>query len=275
MKVIRFISEDNRLLYGQYEPDHPDQATILDGDLFAGPDVTSQTAKVKQILAPVTPCNILALGLNYRRHADETKMPYPEVPIIFSKATTSVIGHQETILLPDAGDKMVDYEGELAIIIGKEGKNIPAEKARDYIFGYTCANDVSARDWQMQKQQGQWYRGKSFDTFCPLGPFIVTKDEIADPNNLTLKTTVRGKTVQNSNTADMIFNIPAMISFLSHSMTLLPGTVILTGTPEGVGFSRTPPLFLSPGDVVSVDIEKIGVLTNPVALEDGLHTLPE
>ncbi|MBN1381863.1 MAG: fumarylacetoacetate hydrolase family protein [Deltaproteobacteria bacterium] len=268
MKLIRFLSEDNRLFYGKYEPDRPDQAVILAADPFDGLDVTSNMAKIKQLLAPVIPRNVLALGLNYRKHADETKMPYPEVPIIFSKATSSVIGHQQTILLPTAGNKMVDYEGELAVIIGKKGKNISQENVWDYIFGYTCANDVSARDWQMQKQQGQWYRGKSFDTFCPLGPYIVTKDEIDNPDNLKLQTTLNGKTVQNSNTSDMIFNIPAMISFLSHSMTLLPGTVILTGTPEGVGFTRTPPLFLSPNDTVSVEIEKIGILTNRVAHEE-------
>ena len=153
------------------------------------------------------------------------------------------------------------------MIIGRKGKNIEPEDAMDYVFGYTCANDVSARDWQIEKQQGQWFRGKSFDTFCPLGPFVVTKDDIADPNDLTLRTTLNGLTVQNSSTSDMIFNIPSMISFLSRSMTLLPGTVILTGTPEGVGFSRRPPLFLSPGDVVRVEIEKIGVLENPVIME--------
>jgi 2-keto-4-pentenoate hydratase/2-oxohepta-3-ene-1,7-dioic acid hydratase in catechol pathway len=267
MKLIRFIAEDSRLLYGSFEPDQPDRAAIVLENPFKKIEVTNETVKIKQLLAPILPCNILALGLNYRRHADETNMPQPKIPIIFSKATTSVIGHQESIVLPRVGDKMVDYEGELAVIIGKKGKNIEPEESMEHVFGYTCANDISARDWQMEKQQGQWFRGKSFDTFCPLGPFIVTKDEIPDSNHLVLKTTLNNKTVQNSNTADMIFNIPSMISFLSRSMTLLPGTVILTGTPEGVGFSQRPPVFLNPGDIVRVEIEKIGVLENPVIIE--------
>ena len=267
MRLIRFIAEDGRLLSGSYEPDQPDRAAIILEDPLKNIEVTNETARIKHLLSPISPCNIFALGLNYRRHADETNMPHPKIPIIFSKVTTSVIGHQEPIVLPKVGDKRVDYEGELAVIIGKKGKNIAPEDALDFVFGYTCANDISARDWQMEKQQGQWFRGKSFDTFCPLGPFIVTKDDIVDPNHLTLKTTVNDKIVQNSSTSDMIFNIPSMISFLSRSMTLLPGTVILTGTPEGVGFSRRPPLFLSPGDVVRVEIKKIGVLENPVIME--------
>ncbi|MBN1664602.1 MAG: fumarylacetoacetate hydrolase family protein [Deltaproteobacteria bacterium] len=272
MKLIRFKTEDNRILYGRYTTDHPTDAAILSGDPFSRIETTSDRAPIKQILSPISPCNIMALGLNYRRHADETKMPHPEMPIIFSKATTSVIGHQASIVLPRAGAKMVDYEGELAVIIGKKGKNIEPENAMDYVFGYTCANDVSARDWQIEKQQGQWFRGKSFDTFCPLGPYIVTKDDISEPNNLNIKTQLNGKTVQDSNTSDMICHVPEMISFISRSMTLLPGTVILTGTPEGVGFTRKPPLFLSEGDVVSVAIEKIGELTNDVTAE-GLSPL--
>jgi 2-keto-4-pentenoate hydratase/2-oxohepta-3-ene-1,7-dioic acid hydratase in catechol pathway len=270
MKIIRFIAEDERLLYGRYEPDQPDRATVLSGDPLTKIETTSNITKIKQILFPIFPCNILALGLNYRKHADETKMPHPKVPIVFSKATTSVIGSESPILLPRVGDQKVDYEGELAVVIGREAKNIAPEKAMDYVFGYTCANDVSARDWQIERQQGQWFRGKSFDTFCPLGPYMVTKDDIPDPNNLSIKTTLNGRTVQDSNTSDMIFDIPFMISFLSQSMTLFPGTVILTGTPEGVGFSRTPPLFLSEGDIVRVAIEKIGVLINPVMKEDHL-----
>lgn len=270
MKLIRFIAEDDRLLYGQYEPDLPDRAKIIQGDPFTNIDVTANSAKIKKILPPISPCNILALGLNYRKHADETKMPYPKVPIVFSKSTTSVIGHDAPILLPKAGDKMVDYEGELAIIINKRAKNILPEDAMDYIFGYTCANDVSARDWQIQKQQGQWFRGKSFDTFCPLGPYIVTKNDIYDPNSLKICTMINGAILQNSNTADMIFNIASIISNLSQSLTLLPGTVILTGTPEGVGYTRKPPVFLSDGDIVSVEIEKIGVLTNTVITEDNI-----
>jgi 2-keto-4-pentenoate hydratase/2-oxohepta-3-ene-1,7-dioic acid hydratase in catechol pathway len=165
------------------------------------------------------------------------------------------------------GPEHVDYEAELAVVIGKRAKNISPDAALDYIFGYTCANDVSARDWQFDKQKGQWARGKSFDTFCPLGPWIVTKDEIGDPNDLGIRCLLNGQAVQESRTSEMIFNVQTIISSLSQSMTLLPGTVILTGTPEGVGFTRQPPLFLHDSDVVSVEIEKIGTLTNRVALE--------
>jgi 2-keto-4-pentenoate hydratase/2-oxohepta-3-ene-1,7-dioic acid hydratase in catechol pathway len=220
-------------------------------------------------LPPVSPCNILALGLNYRKHADETNVSYPEIPIVFIKATTSVIGHMLPILLPSAGPENVDYEAELAVIIGKKVKNIPPSEAMDCILGYTCANDVSARDWQIEKQKKQWARGKSFDTFCPLGPYLVTRDEIPDPQHLRIRTILNGNTVQDSDTSDMIFDIPAIVSDLSRSMTLLPGTVILTGTPEGVGFTRQPPLYLQDGDIVTIDIEKIGQLTNPVKRENN------
>jgi 2-keto-4-pentenoate hydratase/2-oxohepta-3-ene-1,7-dioic acid hydratase in catechol pathway len=194
-------------------------------------------------------------------------MSYPDQPILFIKATSSIIGHEESIVLPDAGADSVDYEAELAVLIGRTAKNIAPREAMDYILGYTCANDVSARDWQFEKQKGQWARGKSFDTFCPLGPWIVTKDEIGNPNDLGIRCVLNDQTVQESRTSEMIFNISDIISNLSRSMTLLPGTVILTGTPEGVGFTRQPPLFLRDGDVVSVEIEKIGTLTNRVVAE--------
>jgi 2-keto-4-pentenoate hydratase/2-oxohepta-3-ene-1,7-dioic acid hydratase in catechol pathway len=172
------------------------------------------------------------------------------------------------ILLPQAGPANVDYEAELAVIIGKKVKNISRSEAMDSILGYTCANDVSARDWQIEKQKKQWARGKSFDTFCPLGPYLVTRDEIPDPQNLRIRTVLNGTTVQDSNTYDMIFDVPTIISDLSRSMTLLPGTVILTGTPEGVGFTRQPPIYLQDGDIVTIEIERIGQLTNPVKRED-------
>ncbi|MCK7507245.1 MAG: fumarylacetoacetate hydrolase family protein [Desulfobacterales bacterium] len=219
------------------------------------------------MLPPVVPVNILALGINYKKHGDETAMSYPDQPILFIKATSSIIGHGESIVLPDAGADSVDYEAELAVLIGKKAKNISPHEAMDYMLGYTCANDVSARDWQFEKQKGQWARGKSFDTFCPLGPWIITKDEIGNPNDLGIRCLLNDQAVQESRTSEMIFNISDIISNLSRSMTLLPGTVILTGTPEGVGFTRQPPLFLRDGDVVSVEIEKIGTLTNRVVAE--------
>jgi 2-keto-4-pentenoate hydratase/2-oxohepta-3-ene-1,7-dioic acid hydratase in catechol pathway len=276
MKIIRFITKNDQLSYGLHDPELPDQARIIQGDIFGKFRVTSKLSKIEQVLSPVFPCNILALGLNYRKHADETKVSYPDIPIVFIKATTSVVGHMSPIILPAAGPDNVDYEAELAVVIGRKVKNVSPSEAMDYVMGYMCANDVSARDWQIEKQKKQWARGKSFDTFCPLGPCLVTRDEIPDPQNLRIRTLLNGCIVQDSSTSDMIFDIPAIISDLSRSMTLLPGTVILTGTPEGVGFTRQPPLYLQAGDTVTVTIEKIGQLTNPVRDEDHRENiLPE
>jgi 2-keto-4-pentenoate hydratase/2-oxohepta-3-ene-1,7-dioic acid hydratase in catechol pathway len=276
MKIIRFIAKNDQLSYGLHDPELPDQARIIQGDIFGKFRVTSKLAKIQQVLSPVFPCNILALGLNYRKHADETKVSYPDIPIVFIKATTSVVGHMSPIILPAAGSEHVDYEAELAVVIGRKVKNVSPSEAMDCILGYMCANDVSARDWQIEKQKKQWARGKSFDTFCPLGPCLVTRDEIPDPQNLRIRALLNGRIVQDSSTSDMIFDIPAIISDLSRSMTLLPSTVILTGTPEGVGFTRQPPLYLKAGDTVTVTIEKIGQLTNPVLDEDHKENiLPE
>jgi 2-keto-4-pentenoate hydratase/2-oxohepta-3-ene-1,7-dioic acid hydratase in catechol pathway len=268
MKIIRFLSDDRRILYGQYELDQPAFARIIEGDIFHDFYVTRETAKIKRFLPPVQPSNILALGLNYRRHAEETAMTVPDYPILFMKASGSVIGHQEPILLPAAGPGKVDYEAELAVVIGKSAKNLKVQEAMTCVLGYTCANDISARDWQLEKQKGQWVRGKSFDTFCPLGPWLVTKDEMADPDRLHIRAILNdGDILQDASTSNMIFPVAAILSFLSQSMTLLPGTVILTGTPEGVGFTRQPPLFLKAGDRITVEIEGIGRLSNPVIQE--------
>lgn len=267
MKIIRFISEHQDIFHGVYSPDRSGSAKIIEGDLLGSDIITEREVKIRQLLSPVVPVNILALGINYKKHGDETALSVPSQPILFIKATSSFTGHESPIILPAAGPDMVDYEAELAVIIRKKAKNISPRESMDYILGYTCANDVSARDWQFDKQKGQWARGKSFDTFCPLGPWIVTKDEISDPNDLGIRCLLNGRVVQEARTSDMIFNIQTIISNLSRSMTLLPGTVILTGTPEGVGFTRQPPLFLKDGDVVSVEIEKIGTLSNRVASE--------
>ena len=216
---------------------------------------------------------IFALGFNYGKHASETGAKLPFIPVVFMKALTSAIGHGEAILLPAAGPEKVDYEGELAVVIGKKGKNIAPSEVFDHVLGYTCANDISARDWQMDKergQKGQWIRGKSFDTFCPLGPALVTREDIPFPNGLRLRTFLNNQLVQEAVTDDMIFQLPEIISELSRSLTLLPGTVILTGTPEGVGYTRQPPLFLRDGDEAVVDIEGIGRLSNPVGLESSI-----
>jgi 2-keto-4-pentenoate hydratase/2-oxohepta-3-ene-1,7-dioic acid hydratase in catechol pathway len=196
-------------------------------------------------------------------------MSSPEQPILFLKATTSIVGNYEPVVLPAAGPNHVDYEAELAVIIGKKAKNIRTNEVMDYILGYTCANDISARDWQFDRQKGQWARGKSFDTFCPLGPWIVSKEEVADPDSLDIRTVLNDEIVQNSNTSEMIFNVREIVSNLSKSLTLMPGTVILTGTPDGVGFTRRPPVFLKEGDIVSIEIEKIGTLTNKVVREEN------
>ncbi|MEN6319245.1 MAG: fumarylacetoacetate hydrolase family protein [Syntrophaceae bacterium] len=268
MKLIRFLSMENQEMCGLYDAELQDQVRVVQGDIFGNFEVTQKVEKIRSVLPPIYPCNILALGLNYRKHADETNVSYPELPVLFVKTTTSVIGHLSPIILPAAGPENVDYEAELAVIIGKKVKNIRPSEAMDCILGYTCANDVSARDWQIEKQKKQWARGKSFDTFCPLGPYLVTRDEIPDPQNLKIRAILNGRIVQDSNTSDMIFDIPAIISDLSRSMTLLPGTVILTGTPEGVGFTRKPPIYLRDGDTIIIEIEKIGKLINPVRKEE-------
>ncbi len=268
MKIIRFADPEGLVCRGVIRDDRPGEARILRGDLFGRFEVLQESRPVGRLLCPLDPTNILALGINYRQHGDETAMSYPEQPILFLKATTSVIGPGEPILLPRAGAEHVDYEAELAVIIGRRAKNVPPGEAMGHVFGYTCANDISARDWQFDKQKGQWARGKSFDTFCPLGPWLVTRDDVGDPGDLRVRCVLNGQVLQDASTADMIFPVAAIVSNLSLSMTLEPGTVILTGTPQGVGFTRKPPVFLRPGDMVSVEVERVGTLTNPVIRED-------
>ncbi len=267
MKIVRFRSPSGEVLSGAFDPGVPDRAKVIDGDIFGDIALSGRVEHIETLLPPVSPPNIIALGLNYGKHADETGMRGPERPVMFLKATTSIIGHGAPIMLPAAGPDEVDYEAELAVIIGKEGKNISRDDAEGYVLGYTCANDVSARDWQARKQKKQWARGKSFDTFCPIGPYLVTKDEVENGGRLRIRAILNGEIMQDSNTSDMIFDIPAIISDISCSLTLLPGTVILTGTPEGVGFARIPPVFLKEGDSVTISIEHIGELTNPVTRE--------
>lgn len=216
-----------------------------------------------EVLAPIQrPPKIVAVGLNYMDHCRETNTEPPQRPLLFAKYPTSVIGHKAQIEWKESVAREVDYEAELAVIIGKRGKDVKAEDAFDYVFGYTALNDVSARD--LQFSDGQWIRGKSLDTFCPLGQHIVTKDEIPNPHNLRISCRVNGETLQDSNTGEMIFDIPALIEYITRSITLEPGDVIATGTPSGVGFSRQPPIFLKHGDEVEIFIEKIGSLINRV-----------
>ena len=242
----------------------------LNGDIFCREfRITNERVDVSHICAPVEPRTIYAIGLNYRKHAEETGAKIPEKPIVFMKSPTAVQSPGGPIVLPrHLRSDQVDYECELAVIIGYECKNVSRAEALNYVLGYTIANDVSARDWQKQWGGSQWCRGKTFDTFCPLGPALATPSLIKNPNNLAISTRVNGVTLQESNTRDMIFPVDELIEFLSGSTTLEPGTVILTGTPEGVGMGRTPPVYLKPGDVVEVEIEGIGVLRNPVVEEE-------
>ncbi|MGH9718764.1 MAG: fumarylacetoacetate hydrolase family protein [Bryobacteraceae bacterium] len=218
-----------------------------------------------RLLAPVPrPPKIICIGLNYRDHAEESKMEIPKVPTVFSKYATAVIGAGQPIVLPKVSAKP-DYEAEFGVVIGKSGRHISPDAWREHVFGYTNINDVSARDYQMATTQ--WMMGKTFDTFCPMGPSIVSADEIADPHALDIQITINGEVLQKSNTRNLIFRLPDLIAYLSAVFTLEPGDVISTGTPSGVGFARTPPRWLRPGDDVVVKVEGLGELRNPVVAE--------
>ncbi len=267
MQIIRFISEDNKVYMG-CDPDEK-SAAVINGDIYSDVSISAQRQPIKKILPPILPAAIFCIGLNYRLHAKETGLAMPEYPVVFMKNLGAAAGHLDDIEIPVscADIPEVDYEAELAVIIKKPAKNVTEENALDHVLGYTCANDVSARRWQKNAGGGQWVKGKSFDTFCPFGPWIVTSDEIEDPGELDIECVLNGTTMQKSNTGDMIFTVAQIVSYLSQSATLMPGTLILTGTPSGVGFTRKPPVFLSPGDVLETKIEKIGVLKNQVVAE--------
>ncbi len=267
MKIIRYLDSAGRAHFGSEQPDG--SALRIEGDIYGAHRVTTERADLRKLLAPVVPTQILCIGLNYRQHAEETKAKIPERPILFVKGINTLAHPGDAILIPQhLRSDEVDYECELAVVIGKPAKNVTRANALSHVLGYTCANDVSARDHQIKLGGGQWCRGKFFDTFAPLGPRLVTADEIPNPNALAISTTLNGERMQGSNTSDMIFDVSAIIEYLSGSTTLVPGTVILTGTPQGVGMARKPePRWLRPGDSVTIEIEKIGALTNSVALE--------
>lgn len=266
MKIIRHLNKQGKLCFAALS--EAGAAQEIRGDLFGDYEITENPADVHKLLAPVNPTAMIGIGLNYRRHAIESKLPIPEFPVVFFKGPNAVQNPGDPILLPrHFASHEVDYECELAVVIGKRAKNVRRQEALNYVLGYTCANDVSARDWQIKKGGGQWCRGKTFDTFAPLGPCLVTAEAIPDPNKLSIRTLLNGELVQDWSTSDMIFDISSLIEFLSSSTTLLPGTVILTGTPHGVGMAAQPPRWLRPGDIVTVEIEKIGALVNPVAVE--------
>jgi 2-keto-4-pentenoate hydratase/2-oxohepta-3-ene-1,7-dioic acid hydratase in catechol pathway len=219
-----------------------------------------------RLAAPIPrPPKIICIGLNYRDHAMESGMAIPETPTVFAKFPTSVIGPGAPIVLPKASTKP-DYEAEFAVVIGRGGRHIPEERWREHVFGYTILNDVSARDFQMATSQ--WTIGKTFDTFAPMGPWVVTADEIEDPHRLGISLELSGDVMQSSNTCNLIFGVPKLVAYLSSVFTLEPGDVIATGTPAGVGFARKPPRYLRAGDEVRVQVEGIGELVNPVAAEE-------
>lgn len=265
MRILRHSSPSGPA-YAALGPDG--KAREISGGLYGPLRVSDRVVSPGKVLFPVEAPNILGIGLNYRRHAEEGGKGLPEKPMLFLKGTNSLQNPGDPILLPRRlASREVDYEGELAVVIGRACKNATRANALDFVLGYTVANDVSSRDWQFKWGGGQFCQGKSFDTFCPMGPVLVTADEIPNPNALRLRTLLNGRTMQDWSTDDMVFDVPALIEFLSGSKTLLPGTVILTGTPHGVGYARKPPIFLAAGDSVTIEIERIGALTNPVAEE--------
>jgi len=262
-KIARFRTKEGRTHYGVLRDET--HLTVIDGSVFGGFKLHKKTYRLKEVklVHPVDPDDIVAVGVNYRSHGEETGHEIPERPILFLKASTSVLSPGDSIVLPHLTPGEVDYEAELAVIIGKSAKNVPETRALDFVLGYTCGNDVTARDAQM-KLDKQWARGKSCDTFCPLGPWIVRG---IDPENLHIQSRLNGEVMQDSNTSQMIFNVRSLVSFISHNKTLRPGDVIMTGTPEGVGVARDPQVFLKPGDTIEVEIENIGTLSNPVRAE--------
>jgi 2-keto-4-pentenoate hydratase/2-oxohepta-3-ene-1,7-dioic acid hydratase in catechol pathway len=266
MKIVRYQNQLGQIEHGAL--DASGKTFKLRGDIFDKPEITTEPATVAKLLAPLAPVTILGIGLNYRKHAAESGAKIPEYPVLFVKGLNTLQNPNDPIEIPTfLKSDEVDYECELAVVIGKRCKNVRRADALKYVLGYTCGNDISARDWQRQKGGSQWCRGKFFDTFAPMGPCLVTTDEIPNPNALQIKTILNGIAVQDWNTNDMIFDVPTLIEFLSGSTTLLPGTVIMTGTPHGVGMGKNPPVYLKAGDQVTVEIEKIGKLTNPVKLE--------
>lgn len=234
--------------------------------LLAAPPAAAKDLSSVVLLAPIPrPPKVICVGLNYRDHAAEAKMEVPSVPTIFSKFSNAITGPLAPVILPRNTQKP-DYEAEFAFVIGTGGRHIQAERWRDHVYGYMCLNDVSARDFQMATSQ--WLMGKTFDTFAPTGPWLTTADEIEDPHNLDISLEINGEVMQNSNTRELIFGIPALIEYLSSVFTLEPGDIVTTGTPAGVGFSKKPPRWLRPGDEMVVRIQGLGELRNPVVAEE-------
>ncbi|KAF4034516.1 Fumarylacetoacetate (FAA) hydrolase family [Phytophthora infestans] len=264
--LTRFVDENGAIRCGQRTDDGSTAMLVEDDDPLGSLHFTGETATIEKVLAPVVPSQILGIGLNYRKHAKETNMPEPKFPVLFTKGINALQHPHDPVVIPRVASDPpeVDYECELAVVLKEAACNVTEEEALTYVGGYTCANDISARRWQGKKGGGQWCRAKTFDTFCPLGPVLITPEIIPDPQTLEIATYLNGEQVQKSNTGDMIFSVAKLISQLSQDCTLPKGTLILTGTPEGVGVARSPPLFLAPGDMVEIEIERIGKLVNPV-----------
>ena len=263
MKIARVVDSANRIVYAAKQEDGRLLRVETDGPLRFGKTTQEEVTAVRW-LPPVEPRAIICIGANYTAHIKEMGHEPPKYPVVFMKNPAAALGHLEDIHIPQVCGDEVDYEGELALVIGKKCRNATQEKAMAYVIGYTAANDVSARLWQLEKGGSQWCRGKGFDNFAPLGPFLITTDEITDPDNLAIETRLNGKTVQKDNTANMLFSVATLISFLSQDTTLLAGTVIFTGTPQGIGWTRKPRSLLQRGDTITIEIEGIGQLSNPV-----------
>ena len=270
-QIIRFLSPDSSTIHlGEPIPNSSTEAHLLAGDLYNPSSLTrtDQRVRIAAYLPPVHPSSIQCVGLNYKDHAAETKMDLPKAPVIFFKNPTSAAAHNTAIRIPKCcqGQPETDYEAELVVVIGKEARNVSESEALQYVLGYAPGNDVSAREQQLNKDKsgGQWNRGKGFDTFAPFGPALTLAHAVADPQKLDISLSINGKSLQHSNTKEMIFSVAKIVSFLSEDTTLLPGTVIFTGTPPGVGFMRKPAVWLNEGDVCEVTIEGLGTLSNTV-----------
>ena len=264
MRIARVADPEGRIFHAEPAEDS-EVFDELRGTWDTGFSRTGRRMNNARLLAPIIPAAIYAIGLNYRDHAAETGAPIPEYPVLFFKNPRSVIGPGEGIKLPrHLRSEEVDAEAEMAVLLARDCRDATRENAMGFIAGFTCANDVSARDWQKRRSGGQWCRAKSFDTFCPLGPWVVTPDAFPLPLHLSIRGKLNGSTMQDSDTSQMIFDVPALIEFLSADTTLPAGSVILTGTPHGVGMARNPPVWLRAGDKVEVEIEGIGTLANPV-----------
>ena len=272
MKLVTYSVEGNGPRVGSLEGEeirplvHEDMIEFIEYGGSPEPGEDTVPLVEARIHAPIArPQKVIGIGLNYEDHAAETGADIPEKPIVFAKYPNTVIGPGEVIMIPPITEQ-ADYEAELAVIIGKAARNVPESEALDHVFGYTNANDVSSRDLQFS-EGGQWTRSKSIDTFCPLGPYIATADEIEDPQDLSIRCVLNGEVMQDGTTSKMIFSVAELVSFLSQGMTLIPGDVIVTGTPPGVGSARDPQVWLKDGDEVTIEIEGLGSLTNPVEAE--------